>query len=399
MDLYAGLMSGTSLDGIDVAVTGFAGRDERPSEARLVAFRTTPYEAPFRDRLRAACAGGDVAELSDLAFELGRRFAAALLETLAEAGLEPGGLVAAGSHGQTVWHDPPCPAAAPQEAVDSAGEDGGTASRADPPRGGSTLQIGEGAVIAELAGIPVVEDFRVRDLAAGGQGAPLTAYFDRLLLGSPDRARAIQNLGGMGNVTALPREGRGGRPVAFDTGPGVALLDEAAARLTDGRLRYDEDGRLAAAGRVDEAALAEWLDDPFFQVPPPRSTGRERFGEPALERWLARHPGLGAEDALATLAELTARSVAEAHRHLEFEVEETYLCGGGARNPELRRRIAARLAPLPVRPLEALGWDGDAREAAAFALLARQHVLGFPAAVHWATGARGPRVLGKWVPA
>lgn len=375
MELYAGLMSGTSLDGIDVAVVSFAGEAERPDGTRLVAFRTLPYEAEFRERLRAACGEAAAAELSALSFELGRRFARALERTLAAAELRPGDLVAVGSHGQTVWHAP------------------------SGPEGGDTLQVGEGAVIAELVGVPVVEDFRVRDVAAGGQGAPLSACFDHLLLASPDAARAIQNLGGMANVTALPREGSGSPPAAFDTGPGVALIDGAARRLSGGRLAFDEDGRIAARGRVDEAALAEWLEDPFFRTPPPRSTGRERFGEAALAAWLERHPELSLEDALATLVELTARSVAGAYRWLGFEPDEAYLCGGGARNAELRRRLEARLSPVPVRPLEALGWDGDAREAAAFALLARQHVLGFPANLGWATGARGPRRLGKWVPA
>lgn len=394
MDLYAGLMSGTSLDGIDVVVVGFSGQEERPTESELVVFRTFAYESAFRDRLRAACEGGTTAELSALSFELGRRFAASLRETLEDAGLEAGELEAVGSHGQTVWHDPADPGGSgAEEAADDRPENGET------PRIGHTLQIGEGAVVAELLGVPVVEDFRVRDVAAGGQGAPLTAGFDRLLLGSATVGRAIQNLGGMGNVTALPPAANDVPPVAFDTGPGVAMLDGAARRLSGGRLDLDPQGRHAARGEVQEEALGEWLDDPYFGAPPPRSTGRERFGEPALAAWLERHPELSLEDALATLTELTARSVAEARRFFGFEIEEMYLCGGGARNEELVRRIVARLDPVPVRPLESLGWDGDAREAAAFALLARQHVLGIPAGLHWATGARGPRVLGKWVPA
>lgn len=377
MELYAGLMSGTSLDGIDVALTGFSGRDEVPREARLVAFRTVPYELAFRDRLRAACTDGSSSELCDLSFELGSRFADALRATLEEAGLEPGELAAVGCHGQTVWHAPP---------------DAGSER-------GSTLQIGEGAVIAERLEVSVVEDFRVRDVAAGGQGAPLAAAFDRLLLGSPDSARAIQNLGGMANVTALPREGTAAKPIAFDTGPGIALLDGATQRLTAGELPFDEDGRLASRGSLHEAALEEWLDDPFFRTAPPRSTGRERFGDPALVRWLARHDGLPLEDVLATLSELTARTIADAYALLPFEIDEVYLCGGGARHAELARRIGERVAPLPVRPLAVLGWEGDAREAAAFALLARQHLLEIPTRLDWATGARGPRILGKRIPA
>ena len=376
MAIYAGLMSGTSLDGIDVALVRREGEEERPEHAELVAFRSVPYDEPFRTRLRVACEAGTSAELCALGFELGRRFAAALLRSLEETASPPGALAAVGSHGQTVWHEPP---------------------REDRP--GSTLQIGEAAVVAEETGVPVVADFRVRDVAAGGHGAPLVPYFDRVLLSSPSESRAIQNVGGMANVTGLPAVESEGRPIAFDTGPGNALLDGAARRLTGGRLDRDEDGRLAAAGEVSEPALREWLEDPFFRTPPPRSTGRERFGEPALEAWLDRHPELSAEEALATLTELTARSIADSYRWLGEPPDAVYLCGGGARNPELRRRLSARLDPVPVRTLDALGWDGDAREAAAFALLARQHLLGHAVDLTWATGARGPRRLGKRVPA
>ncbi len=209
----------------------------------------------------------------------------------------------------------------------------------------------------------------------------------------------------MGNLTVLPPGGgdpdgeNGSRPAAFDTGPGTALLDAAAARLSGGRLRMDRDGERAAAGEVLPEALDEWRSDPFFRRPPPRSTGRERFGPDRLERWLDAHDGERPEDLLATLTELTAWSVADGLRRVDGEVDELYLCGGGARNPELGRRLAERLDPVPVRRLSRLGWDGDAREAAAFALLARQHLLGVPSSPHWATGARGARVLGTRTPA
>jgi len=378
MPLFAGLMSGTSLDGVDVAVLRAEGTAERPDEARLEGFRSYPYEPTFRARLRSACEEAPASELCRMDFELGRRFAQALLRALEELGLRPGELEAVGSAGQTVWHEPP---------------EGG--------RPGSTLQLGEGAVIAEETGVTVVEDFRVRDVAAGGHGAPISAYFDRLLLSSAEGGRAILNLGGMGNLTALPPRGSDADPVAFDTGPGVVLLDAAAARLSDGALRFDEDGRMAAAGRVMAAAVEAWLEDPFFSEPPPRTTGRERFGPARLEAWLEarRARGEGAADLMASLTEVTARAAAGAFAWVPFGVEELYLCGGGARNPELAGRIARRVAPVEVHPLEALGWDGDAREAAAFALLARQHLLGHPAGTPWATGARAARLLGKRVPA
>lgn len=387
MARYVGLMSGTSLDGVDVAVVELGGEDERPRPARLVHFHERPYSAPFRRRLRRAAEGGSAEELCELNFELGRRFAAEVAAALDRSGTEAAEVRAVGSHGQTFWHRPP-----------------------GPERGGATLQLGEPAIVAEATGIPVVADFRVRDVAAGGHGAPLSPYFDVLMFTARDRARAIHNLGGMANVTALPAGpasvGRaadgaeeGHSPVAFDTGPGVAMIDAAAEELSGGEASFDRDGRMAASGRVMEEAAEEWLEDPFFRASPPKSTGRERYGGERLRRWLRRWEDEAPEDLISTLTEVTARSAADAYRHLPFDVDEVYLCGGGARNPELRRRIARRLDPRPVRDLEELGWDGDAREAACFALLARQHVLGLPVRVSWATGAAGPRVLGKRVPA
>ena len=373
MERFIGLMSGTSLDGVDVALVGFEGDGERPLRTESLAFHVVPYEGDFRARLRKACSTATAAELCRLSFELGLSFADAVSGVLSATGLAPSDIVAIGSHGQTIWHDP---SGSP----------------------GSTLQIGEAAVVAERTGIPVVADFRVRDVAAGGQGAPLTAYTDRILFSDETRSRAIQNLGGMGNITALPAGSGAGTPRAFDTGPGVALLDAAVHRLTGGTRSYDEDGTLASAGHPIEDALDEWLEDPFFDEPPPRSTGRERFSEARLEAWLTRHAQQSPADLLATLGELTARSIAGSTRWIGFPVDEVFLCGGGARNLDLCRRIEARLDPVPVQGLEALGWNSEAREAVAFALLARQHVHGHAAGAPWATGVAGPRILGKWVP-
>jgi len=376
-ELYLGLMSGTSLDGIDAALVEFEGRAARPDRARLVAFRTRPFDVELTGRLRMAVAGQAGSDaLCELGFELGERFADAALALLNDAGVDPNAVRAIGSHGQTVWHRPPTAVAS-----------------------GATLQIGESAVITERTGIDVIADFRVRDVAAGGHGAPLTPLFDLLVLSDPDRGRAIQNIGGMANVTGLPASRDSAAPVAFDTGPGVALLDAATRELTSGRASFDRDGELAGAGEVLPEALDAWLADPFFTRPPPRSTGRERFGDTALAPWLERYGGERPEDLLATLTELTARTIADAGRFLGFEPDEYLLCGGGARNPELVRRLRAHLDPKPVRSLDETGWNGDAREAAAFALLARQYVLGVPADLGWATGAAGPRRLGKRTPA
>ncbi|MEJ2483891.1 MAG: anhydro-N-acetylmuramic acid kinase, partial [Gemmatimonadota bacterium] len=241
-DLFVGLMSGTSLDGIDAALVEFGGRDERPERARLVAFLTRPYPSDLSERLADAVAGrGGSASLGELDFDLGRLFADSVDSLLRESDVSPREVTAVGSHGQTVWHRPP-----------------------DGSRSGSTLQIGEPAVIAERTGIDVVSDFRVRDVAAGGHGAPLTPLFDLMILSRSDRSLAIQNLGGMANVTGLPGGANVAAPVAFDTGPGVALIDEAARRLSEGTRRFDPEGRLAAAGEVVPAALDPGLEDPFF---------------------------------------------------------------------------------------------------------------------------------------
>lgn len=370
MRVWVGVMSGTSLDGIDVALVELEGAEERPTAWRLVAFRTEAYDSGMRDRIRGVIDAGSAEALSGLDFELGARIGAAVRRTLEASSIPPDRVEAIGSHGQTVWHRPP-----------------------EPGRPGATLQLGQAAVIAEETSCLVVSDFRVRDMAAGGEGAPLTAYTDWLLLRGPE-ARAIQNIGGMANVTALPAEGSETVPQAFDTGPGVALLDGAVERLTAGSLSFDRDGELAARGTVSEPALAEWLSDPFFDRSPPKSTGRERFSQPRLVQWLARHDDLSVEDLAATLTELTARTIADAYRWIEFGLDACYLCGGGARNPALAGRLAQLLAPLPVRNVGVLGVDADAREAVAFAILARQHALGFPANAPWATGASGPRVLG-----
>ncbi len=374
LSLWVGVMSGTSLDGIDVAIVEFAGDEERPDAWELVSFRTEPYTTSVRSKIREAIATGSAEALCDLDFDLGSRIGESINGALSVAGISPQKVQAIGSHGQTLWHRPP------------AGD-----------RLGATLQLGQPAVIAEIAAIPVVADFRVRDMAAGGEGAPLVPYADALLLRGTD-ALAIQNIGGMANVTVLPSLDDDAVPLAFDTGPGVALVDTFVERLTGGAETFDRDGALAASGNVDEDALSEWLSDPYFEVPPPKSTGREYFSELRLSKWLSRHAELSPQDVAATLTELTAVTIARGHGWIETTVGAYYLCGGGARNRALVGRLEALLSPLPVRNISELGVDPDAREAIAFALLARQHVLGFPVNATWATGAKGPRILGARTP-
>jgi anhydro-N-acetylmuramic acid kinase len=384
--LVGGLLSGTSMDGADallleVSRTRVSGEDFRPVHWRVVAFRTRAWDPEFRERIREACRTGRARELADLHVELGEAFARVFLELLEEEGIPPGRVAAVGSHGQTVWHRPP---------------EGG--------RRGATLQLGDPATVAERTGVPVVSDFRARDVAAGGHGAPLVPWADLHFFHRPGSGRALQNLGGMGNVTYLPPDGAPDRVVAFDTGPGVALLDAAARRASAGAEHCDVDGRRAARGQEDLDLVGTLLADPFFHASPPRSTGRERFGDEYLDGLVARlapDSGRAWDDLLATLTALTAESVALGYReHLpESGVDEVILTGGGARNPSLVARIRKAIEPLPVRTgADALGMDPDAREAACFALLAWAHLEGIPGNLPGVTGAAGPRVLGQWTP-
>ncbi len=398
-----GLMSGTSLDGIDAVLLevdefprGSAGdpRGESPPALpavawRVPAFHSRLYTTQERDLLQNTISTGGPQELTLLNSQLSEWFAEAVFELMKISG-EPLSVVeAVGSHGQTVWHQPP--------------RDG---------ERGSSLQLGCPSTLAERLGIPVVSDFRARDLAAGGHGAPLVPWADAVLFAHPSDPRVIQNLGGMGNVTFLPAGGDPGSILAFDTGPGVALLDLAAELATGGAWHFDRDGALASKGEVVPGVLARLLATPFFQEDPPRSTGRELFGSEMLEQartWIELETGAslnpgnpeeGWPDLLATLVALTARSMGDAYRRwiLPRGIQEVYLTGGGARNPAIRRAIEGELAPLPVRDGEELGMNPDAREAAAFALLAWAFLRGLPANVPSATGASGPRVLGSFTP-
>ncbi|MFO7261185.1 MAG: anhydro-N-acetylmuramic acid kinase [bacterium] len=375
-----GMISGTSLDGIDAALVELEGGDDGEVRWRVCSFVTVPYSPAQREEIHTAIVRGGAAELCALHMRLGEWFAAAALDACRAAGVAPSEVDLIGSHGQTVWHIPPA---------------GG--------RRGATLQLGCPATIAERTGIPVVSDFRSRDMAAGGEGAPLVPWVDRLLFSARGRRRALQNIGGMGNVTWLPPRGDDSPLLAFDTGPGVALIDAAVELATGGRQTFDRGGEWADRGRVREPLLAELLAHPFFDQPPPKSTGREVFGRPMVEAIVARHGPLdeqGWADLIATLTALTARSIGDAYRRwvLPRGVDEVFLTGGGARNPALFRMIQAELDPIPVHPGEGLGIDPDAKEAVAFAALAWAHVHGLPGNVPEATGAAGPRVLGSYTP-
>jgi anhydro-N-acetylmuramic acid kinase len=382
--IVLGLMSGTSLDGIDAAVVELEEVGDVIRSWELRGFATRPYSADERDRLGLAMTGSTAAALCRLRVDLSAWAAEAARAACDVAGLSTDSLALVGSHGQTIWHLPP---------------------RGGVP--GASLQLGDPAALAAHLGAPVVSDFRSADLAAGGQGAPLVPWADRVLFSHPTKSRALQNLGGMGNVTWLPPEGATDPCLAFDTGPGVALLDRVAFLASRGGDRFDRGGRLAESGRADPILLDRLMQIPFFDQPPPRSTGREVFGDELVDSLVSQlglEPGSGEPgwgDLMATLVSLTARSIGDAYRRwlLPRPIDGVYLMGGGGRNLALHRAIASELAPIEVCGGAELGIDPDAREAVAFALLGWAHRRGIPANVPEATGATGLRVLGSWTPA
>ena len=376
-----GLMTGTSADAIDAALVRF----DQPGDAArpvLERYRETPLDESLRGWI-LELAGAEAwrpEALMELDAELGERYAVAVKDLLREQGIAAADVDAIASHGQTVRHLP-------------RGEDAGRAR---------TLQIGSAAILAERTGIAVVSDFRSRDTAAGGEGAPLVPMADAWLFGSDEESRVLLNLGGMANLTVLPK-GRRGEAFAFDTGPGNAVSDALAELRSNGRERRDEGGAVAAKGRADEALLAELLADPFFSAPPPRSTGRERFGaayaRDLREKGLGR--GLAEADVAATAIELTAASVADAvRRFVTPRVGDVavFASGGGVANPALLSALARRLAPAPVRSLESLGVAPGAKEAMAFAMLGHLTLSGLPGNVPAATGAAHSVVLGHVTP-
>ena len=372
--VYLGLMSGTSLDGISAAAVRFDDRDGR-LHAELIAYIGTEYTPDQRSRLARAMIGATAQEYSQLAFDLGTWLSDAAIAVIAEAGVSKKEIRAIGSHGQTLWHDAPH----------------------------STWQLGETAVIAERTGIDVVGDFRVADVAAGGQGAPLVPIADGLLWSADKHWRALQNLGGMANVTVVPPRGVTDGIRAFDTGPGVAVID-GVVRALEPKMTFDLDGKLASSGTPIDAVVGDLLAAPFFKSPPPKSTGRELFTADYIKILIdaCRKSRVGATtgDIVATATALTARSIADAYRRfLPEPIEEMLLSGGGAKNPALTQMIEQAMPDVVVKRFDAIYFDGEAKEAVAFALLAKLFVEGRAGNLVPVTGAKGARVLGKLTPA
>jgi len=376
-----GLMSGTSADGVDAALVDIRGTGH-DLKIKLKTFRTFPYPTVFRERLVQAMTGGTVEDVCHLNGALGEWFTRAAMKVLKAAGLPPRRVALIGSHGQTLHHLPK--------------------PRREPVIGPvrSTLQLGAPAVIAERTGITTVADFRSRDMAAGGEGAPLTPYLHFLLFRHLSRARAVINIGGISNLTYLPAEGSLRAVRAFDTGPGNMVVDGVVRYVTGGRQQFDLSGRLARAGKVDEGLLRRLLQHPFLRRRPPKSTGREEFGERFVDRFvlLGRLAGLSDADLVATATAFTARTIADAQKFLPGRVEEVFVSGGGARNPTLMRKLQETWGGTPVRTVEVLGWDGRALEAVTFAVFAYQHVRGVPCNLPQVTGAKRAVVLGTMVP-
>jgi anhydro-N-acetylmuramic acid kinase len=371
-----GLMSGTSADSIDVAVCRMTGQGGEVA-VELLHYREHPHDPEVKRRV-IGIGDLDVRGIAELHVMVGEAFAAACLTTLAEAGLFPQDIDLIGSHGQTVYHH--------------SGVEG--AIRA-------TLQVGDGDVIAVRTGCYVVSDFRARDIAAGGEGAPLSPIADVVLFGGragdeAKRRRAILNLGGIANLTVLDDDPA--RVFGFDTGPANSPLDRLARQLSGGAPACDRDGQFARAGRVDESLVAELLDnDPFLARRPPKSTGFEMYGDTFVARVAERHGGFDA-NLMATLTEFVARTIALGVRQcaeLGPSVDEVIAAGGGVENPALMERIAAALAPIPIRRSDEFGVPADAREAMAFAVLADMTLRGEAAYLPPVTGAAAPKLLGK----
>jgi anhydro-N-acetylmuramic acid kinase len=354
----AGIMSGTSLDGIDVAIVETGGRER----VRMLGFQTTAYPAAMRRRLLSVSnAATHAGEISRLHFELGELYARAANRAMRSFGR----VELIGCHGQTIFHE----------------------GRRN------TLQIGEPAVIAERTGVRVVSNFRARDIAAGGEGAPLVPYVDYLLFRHPKRVRTALNIGGIANITVIPAGAAPRDVVAFDTGPGNMVIDALVREHTGGARNFDRGGRMAAAGRIDHALLDDLLSDAYYRRNPPKSTGREQYGADFVERM--KRSKLPMLDLIATATALTAASIALGVRRNRAAHGELIVSGGGAHNPRIMAQLAAFLPEAAVATSADYGIDIDAKEAVAFAMLAHETWRGRPANLPSATGARRAVVLGS----
>lgn len=378
-----GLISGTSTDGIDAALVQITGLGLQ-AKLRPIEFESYPYPSKLRQKLLEVAQKGRVDEICHLNFYLGELFARAAIKIAAKAGVARTEIDLIGSHGQTIHHLP-----------DEKREKGF--------RIRSTLQIAEPSVIAERTGITTVADFRPRDIAAGGHGAPLTPYLHWILFHHPERARLVVNIGGISNITYLPAKGESSEVLAFDTGPGNMLIDGIMEQSSNRRRRMDWNGATASRGMANGELLKRLMRHPFIRQAPPKTTGREAFGQHFVHEVIrsAKRLGIRLQDILATVTAFTAQSVAfNCQRFIlpKAELAEVIVGGGGTKNATLMAMLKEALAPITVLPFEAFQLDSKAIEAMAFALLAYETIMGEPNNLPAATGARHSVVMGKIVP-
>jgi anhydro-N-acetylmuramic acid kinase len=370
-------MSGTSLDGIDVAIIDITGSGFK-SKINVVTSHSVPYPRKVREALLSvsniSTQTGDIARLN---FLLGELYVEALEETVERAEIPLTSIKLIGCHGQTIFHE-------------------GQGAQYLGKKVASTFQIGESSVISERTGIDVISNFRERDMAAGGKGAPLVPYLDYLLLRHRGRGRVALNIGGIANLTAIPPNTSTDRVIAFDSGPGNMVIDQLVGRITSGRQMFDRDGAMAASGQPDPKLLAKLLRDKYFRAKPPKTAGREQYGSEFVSKLLDTE--LSSEDLIATATALTAESIALGVRNFvmtEMRVDEVFVSGGGTHNPTLMRMLRKALDPIPVMETTEMGLDVDAKEAIAFAVMAYETAHCRPSSVPMATGAKKSVVLGK----
>ena len=377
-----GLMSGTSVDGIDAAIVEVSGHGLETA-VNLIAFETFPFPSGVPQRILALCHPdtGRVDDICEMNFYIGHLFAEAAKYVLQKSRMSSNDIALIGSHGQTIHHLPREP---------------------NTTRYPSTLQIGEPTVIAHETGIPTIADFRVADMAAGGQGAPLVSYPDYLLFRNSVKTVGLLNIGGIANLTVLPADCSPDAVSASDTGPGNMCIDAVVREVTEGRERYDKAGERAAQGTPYQRLVNEWLKHPFFQLPPPKTTGREMFGDTFAMECLAacRKHGLSDNDSIATLTELTVRTITDYIQQFVGEqnpIDVLYVSGGGVHNRTIMRRLGELLADTAVEPVDNSGISSDAKEAIAFAILANEALHGQCGNLPSATGASVRKILGKFV--
>jgi len=373
-------MSGTSLDGIDVAIIDMTGSGFR-AKINVLTSHSVPYPKKIREALLSVSnANTNTGDISRLNFLLGELYVEALEEAAERAQIPIDTIKLIGCHGQTIFHE-------------------GQGAQYLGKRVASTFQIGESSVISERTGIDVISNFRERDVAAGGKGAPLVPYLDYMLMRHRGRGRVAVNIGGIANLTAIPPNTNTDRVIAFDTGPGNMVIDQLMTRITSGGVMFDRDGAMAASGEIDAKLLAKLLRDKYFRAKPPKTAGREQYGAEYVSKLLDTE--LSSEDLVATATALTAESIALGLRNFvlpEMRVDEIFVSGGGTHNATLMRMLRKAVDPIPVKESTEVGLDVDAKEAIAFAVMAYETAHSRPSNVPMATGAKRAVVLGKLTP-